>query len=79
MGKPTKVEVDIDEDGVESLKGTSDHDTTEPRDKVRKDVPASDGTEVLRDQNGTGDEADEDQLGVTKEEVKDLANDAEGG
>jgi hypothetical protein len=79
MGKPTKVEVDIDEDGVESLKGTSDRDTTEPRDKVRKDLPGSKGSEVLRDQNGTGDEADEDQLGVTKEEVKDLANDAEGG
>jgi hypothetical protein len=43
-----------------------------------KDVPGS-GIEVLRDQNGTGDEADEEQLGVTKEEVKDLANDAEGG
>jgi hypothetical protein len=44
-----------------------------------EDVPNSDGIEVLRDQNGTGDGADEEQLGVTKEEVKDLANDAEGG
>jgi hypothetical protein len=44
-----------------------------------EDVPSSDGIEVLRDQNGTGDGADEEQLGVTKEEVKDLANDAEGG
>jgi hypothetical protein len=44
-----------------------------------EDVPNSDGIEVLRDQNGTGDEADEEQLGLTKEEVKDLANDAEGG
>jgi len=43
------------------------------------DVPTSDGIEVLRDENGTGEEADEEQLGVTKEEVKDLANDAEGG
>jgi hypothetical protein len=32
-----------------------------------------------REQNGTGEEADEAQLGVTDEEVKDLANDAEGG
>ena len=44
-----------------------------------EDVPGSDGIEVLRDQNGTGDEADEEQLGVSKEDVKDLANDAEGG
>ena len=43
------------------------------------DVPGSDGIEVLRDENGTGDAADEEQLGVTQEEVKDLANDAEGG
>jgi hypothetical protein len=43
-----------------------------------EDVPAN-GIEVLRDQNGTGEEADEEQLGVTSEEVKDLANDAEGG
>jgi hypothetical protein len=35
--------------------------------------------EVLREENGTGDGADEEQLGVTNEEVKDLANDAEGG
>jgi hypothetical protein len=32
-----------------------------------------------REKNGTGEDADEEQLGVTKEEVKDLANDAEGG
>jgi len=44
-----------------------------------KDVPRSEDIEVLRDQNGTGEEADEQQLGVTNEEVKDLANDAEGG
>jgi hypothetical protein len=44
-----------------------------------KAIPAADGKEDLREQNGTGDEADEDQLGVTQEEVKDLANDAEGG
>jgi hypothetical protein len=44
-----------------------------------KAIPAADANEVLREQNGTGDEADEDQLGVTQEEVKDLANDAEGG
>lgn len=35
--------------------------------------------EDLRNENGTGDRADETQLGVTQEEVKDLANDAEGG
>jgi hypothetical protein len=35
--------------------------------------------EDLREQNGTGEDADEEQLGVTKEVVKDLANDAEGG
>jgi hypothetical protein len=39
----------------------------------------ADDVEDLRDKNGTGDQADEAQLGVTKEEVKDLANDAEGG
>jgi hypothetical protein len=32
-----------------------------------------------RERNGTGEEADEQQLGVDEEEVKDLANDAEGG
>jgi hypothetical protein len=32
-----------------------------------------------RDENGTGERADGQQLGVTDEEVKDLANDAEGG
>ena len=46
---------------------------------VRKDLPIADHVEDLRDENGTGDQADEAQLGVTKEEVKDLANDAEGG
>jgi hypothetical protein len=44
-----------------------------------EDVSAADDIEVLRDQNGTGEEADEEQLGVTEDEVKDLANDAEGG
>jgi hypothetical protein len=39
----------------------------------------SDGSEDLREENGTGEKADEQQLGVTQEEVKDLANDAEGG
>jgi hypothetical protein len=38
-----------------------------------------DGSEELRDENGTGEKADQQQLGITPEEVKDLANDAEGG
>ena len=32
-----------------------------------------------RARNGTGEHADEAQLGVTNEEVEDLENDAEGG
>ena len=32
-----------------------------------------------REQNGTGEGADEDQLGITDEEVDDLEDDAEGG
>lgn len=53
------------------------------------DVPGFDGIEVLqrqnrddedsRDRNGTGADADEDQLGITGEEVDDLEDDAEGG
>ena len=51
------------------------------------DVPGSDGIEVMRRQdegntrrqNGTGEGADEDQLGVTEEEVDDLEDDAKGG
>jgi hypothetical protein len=51
------------------------------------DVPGSDGIEVMRrqdegntrQQNGTGEGADEDQLGVTEEEVDDLEDDAKGG
>jgi hypothetical protein len=51
------------------------------------DVPGSDGIEVLqrrdegdtRSRNGTGEGADEDQLGVTEEEVDDLEDDAKGG
>lgn len=33
----------------------------------------------LREQNGTGEHADEEQLGVTEEEVDDLEDDAKGG
>jgi hypothetical protein len=43
-----------------------------------EDVLREDPTDP-RDENGTGEEADEQQLGVSDEEVKDLANDAEGG
>jgi hypothetical protein len=50
-----------------------------PERPAPKDAPVANGIEDLRDENGTGEEADEQQLGVTKEEVKDLANDAEGG
>jgi hypothetical protein len=32
-----------------------------------------------RERNGTGSEADEEQLGVTEEEVDDLEDDAKGG
>ena len=43
-----------------------------------EDIPGPDGIEVLqrgdegdtREQNGTGEEADEEQLGVTNEEVE---------
>jgi len=52
-----------------------------------EDVPGADGIEVLqrndegdsREQNGTGAGADEDQLGITEEEVDELEDDAEGG
>src|SRR5689334_21715305 len=52
-----------------------------------EDLPGSDGIEVLqrqferntRELNGTGDRADEDQLGVSDEEVDDLEDDAKGG
>jgi len=50
-----------------------------PERPAPEDVPRPNGIEVLRDENGTGEDADEEQLGVTKEEIKDLANDAEGG
>jgi len=51
------------------------------------DVPSPDGIEVLqrqdegesRERNGTGADADEDQLGITEDEVDDLEDDAEGG
>ena len=46
---------------------------------VPEEIPGSDGIEVLRQRNGTDAHDDEEQLGVTNEEVKDLANDAEGG
>ena len=52
-----------------------------------QDIPGSDGIEVLQRQdegssrrrNGTGAGADEDQLGVTEDEVDDLEDDAKGG
>lgn len=52
-----------------------------------EDIPGSDGIEVLqrqdegdsREENGTGADADEDQLGITEEEIDDLEDDAEGG
>ena len=51
------------------------------------DIPGADGIEVLRRQdegdtrerNGTGADADEQELGVTDEELDDLEDDAEGG
>ena len=54
---------------------------------VPEDIPGSDGIEVLRRQdegdtrerNGTGADADEQELGVTDEELDDLEDDAEGG
>lgn len=54
-------------------------------------IPGADGIEVLqrpdededegstREENGTGADADEEELGITKEDVDDLENDAEGG
>ena len=52
-----------------------------------EDIPGADGIEVLqrkdegdsREHNGTGEGADEEQLGVTDEELDDLEDDAEGG
>ena len=52
-----------------------------------EDIPGPDGIEVLRRQdegdtrerNGTGADADEQELGVTDEELDDLEDDAEGG
>lgn len=52
-----------------------------------EDIPGADGIEVLRRQdegdtrerNGTGADADEEELGVTDEELNDLEDDAEGG
>jgi hypothetical protein len=52
-----------------------------------EEVPGSDGIELrqplgqanTRRRNGTGEGADEDQLGVTEEEVGDLEDDAKGG
>jgi len=52
-----------------------------------EDIPGSDGIEVMqrqdqgdtRERNGTGEGADEDQLGVTDDELNDLEDDAEGG
>jgi hypothetical protein len=51
------------------------------------DIPGRDGIEVLqredegedRNENGTGAGADEDQLGVSDDELDDLEDDAEGG
>jgi hypothetical protein len=51
------------------------------------DIPGADGIEVLqrrdegnsREENGTGADADEDQLGIPEEEIDDLEDDAEGG
>lgn len=60
-----------------------------PERPAPEDIPGADGIEVLqrqnqddedtRERNGTGEDADEQQLGVTDEDVRELANDAEGG
>jgi hypothetical protein len=52
-----------------------------------EDIPGSDGIEVLqrqddgdsREENGTGADADEEELGVNEEELNELEDDAEGG
>ena len=44
-----------------------------------EEIPGPDGIEVLRELNGTDAEADEEQLGVTEEELNELEDDAEGG
>jgi hypothetical protein len=44
-----------------------------------EDVPGVKGSELLRERNGTGAGADEEQLGITEEEVDELEDDAEGG
>ena len=61
------------------------HETPAP-----EDIPGADGIEVLqrqnqnrdentRERNGTGVGADEEELGLTEEEMDDLEDDAEGG
>jgi hypothetical protein len=52
-----------------------------------EDIPGADGIEALRrrdegdirEHNGTGVGADEDQLGITEGEVDELEDDAKGG
>ena len=58
-----------------------------PERPAPEDIPGPNGIEVLqrqgdadtREKNGTGEGADEEQLGITEEEVDDLEDDAEGG
>jgi hypothetical protein len=58
-----------------------------PERPAPEDVPGADGIEVLqrknegdtRERNGTGEGADEEQLGVTADELNDLEDDSEGG
>lgn len=58
-----------------------------PETPAPEDVPGADGIEGLprqddgasREENGTGADADEEQLGLDKEEVDELEDDAEGG
>ena len=45
-----------------------------------EDVPGADGIENdSRERNGTGEGADEEQLGVSEDELNELEDDAEGG
>ena len=57
------------------------------QERPTEDFPRPDGIEVLqredegdtREENGTGADADQDQLGTDDDELDDLEDDAEGG
>jgi len=50
-----------------------------PLQKPLEDLPRPPGVEVLREKNGTGADADQEQLGTDNDELNELEDDAEGG